>query len=70
MNPIVMRSLGARAPPRPNAEAGMMVGATKAAPNAVTLRRRKRRRVMRDEMRFIAGIIGFPTLFKQAGQPE
>src|ERR1017187_5690256 len=45
MNPIVIRSLGALAPPRPKTEAGTMAGTAKAAPRTVVVWCRNRRRV-------------------------
>jgi hypothetical protein len=47
MNPIVIRSLGAIAPPRPSAEAGMMDG-NAAAQNAPPIVFKKLRRPIND----------------------
>jgi len=45
-NPIATRSLGAIAPPRPKADAGMIVGTATAVPTAPPARRKKRRPVI------------------------
>jgi hypothetical protein len=55
MKPIVMRSLGARAPPRPRVAAETMDGATALAPMTAAAPRKKRRRVI-----FTGSFINFP----------
>src|SRR3989442_305248 len=63
MKPIVIRSPGARAPPRPRTDAGSTMGAATAQAMAVELRCKKRRRVSEAELGFI-----FSYAYSQSAQ--